>query len=223
MTKPAGRRAEIGQERRARMRARLLAAAARVIAERGSGNTTVDDFIREASVARGTFYNHFRTREALLDALWASIGHDPFLDIQHACQSLADPAVRLTAFTRHVLHRAAAEPTWGWLVLALSSDDSTLNDDLRAFPRPDLAAGAQAGRFRFSSEADAADLVVGTVRAGLKALLEGGREPNYPENLCVMILLALGLNRIEANRITRLPLPEIAGTDAHREAPARAR
>jgi AcrR family transcriptional regulator len=57
------RRAEIGRERRARMRGRLLEAAARVMADQGSDSATIDTFIRAAGVARGTFYNHFKTRE----------------------------------------------------------------------------------------------------------------------------------------------------------------
>jgi AcrR family transcriptional regulator len=203
------RRAEIGRERRARMRNRLIEAAARVIASHGSDSVSIDMFIRAAGVARGTFYNHFKTREELLDALWTSIGHDPFLEIQSACSELADPAERFAAVTRLVLLRAAYEPTWGWLIVALSADEATLNDDLRGYPRPDLRAGEAAGRFRYESEASATDLVVGTMRAGLRALLQEGRAPNYAQALCKMILLALGLNRIEANRISALSLPTL--------------
>jgi AcrR family transcriptional regulator len=204
------RRAEIGQERRARMRGRLLEAAARVIASNASDSATIDTFIRAAGVARGTFYNHFKTREELLDALWTSIGHDPFLEIQSACSDLADPAERFAAVTRLVLLRAADDPTWGWLILALSADEATLNDDLRGYPRPDLRAGEASGRFRYESEASATDMVVGTMRAGLQALLQEGREPHDAQALCKMILQALGLNRIEANRISALQLPELA-------------
>ena len=202
------RRAEIGRERRARMRRRLLEAAARVMANEGD-NATIDTFIRAAGVARGTFYNHFKTREELLDALWTNIGHDPFLDIQNACKDLTDPVERFAAVTRLVLLRAAEDPTWGWLILALSADEATLNDDLRGYPRPDLRSGAAAGSFRYESETSATDLVVGTMRAGLRALLHEGREANYAQALCKMILQALGINRIEANRTSALPLPDV--------------
>jgi AcrR family transcriptional regulator len=204
------RRAEIGQERRLRMRNRLIAAAARVIASHGSDSATIDTFIRAAGVARGTFYNHFKTREELLDALWTSIGHDPFLEIQTACSRLADPAERFAAVTRLVLLRAADDPTWGWLIVALSADEATLNEDLRGYPRPDLRAGKAAGRFQYASEASATDLVVGTMRAGLRALLQEGREPGYAQALCKMMLQALGINRIETTRLSALPLPTVA-------------
>jgi AcrR family transcriptional regulator len=207
-TRATTRRAEIGRERRARMRVRLIEAAARVMANEGD-NATIDTFIRAAGVARGTFYNHFKTREELLDALWTSIGHDPFLEIQNACKDLADPVERFAAVTRLVLLRAAQDPTWGWLILALSADEATLNDDLRGYPRPDLRAGAAAGRFRYESEASATDLVVGTMRAGLRALLHEGRDANYAQALCKMMLQALGINRIEATRISALPLSDV--------------
>jgi AcrR family transcriptional regulator len=208
-TQATTRRAEIGRERRARMRGRLLEAAARVMADQGSDSATIDTFIRAAGVARGTFYNHFKTREELLDALWTSMGHDPFLDIQNACQDIADPVERFAAMTRLVLLGAMHNPTWGWLILALSADETTLNDDLRGYPRPDLRAGAAAGRFRYESETSATDLVVGTMRAALRALLQEGREANYAQALCKMMLQALSINRIEATRISALPLPEM--------------
>ncbi len=203
------RRAEIGRERRARMRDRLIQAAASVMANHGSDNATIDTFIRAAGVARGTFYNHFKTREALLDAVWTSIGHDPFLKIQSACKNIADPVERFAAVSRLVLLGAMHNPTWGWLILALSADETTLNEDLRGYPRPDLRAGAAAGRFRYESETSATDLVVGTMRAALRAVLHEGREANYAEALCKMMLQALGVNRIEASRISVLPLPDV--------------
>ena len=115
-------RAEIGEQRRARMRERLLAASARVIAERGPEKVTIDDFIAAAEVSRGTFYNHFSTREALLEALWTSIGHDPFAELLIACKTISDPVEHLSTVTRLVLRQAASNPSWGWLVVALSAE-----------------------------------------------------------------------------------------------------
>lgn len=50
-------------------RARLLAAIAHVIGERGYAATTVAEVVREAGVSRSTFYEHFAGKEAcFLDA-----------------------------------------------------------------------------------------------------------------------------------------------------------
>lgn len=199
-------RAEIGEQRRAKMRERLIAAGARVIAERGAHNATIDDFVRGADVSRGTFYNHFSTREQMLDALWASRGRDPFTEILHDCREIGGAPEHLSTVTRLVLRQAMRDATWGWLIVALSADVVTVNDDLREYPLPDLIAGAAAGVFHYDDLACAADLVVGTVRSGLQALLTEGRQPHYAESLSKMLLLSLGLSRAEAHRISHSEL-----------------
>lgn len=50
-------------------RTRLFAAAAELIGERGFHGTTVDDIVERAGVAKGTVYYHFKSKEALFDAL----------------------------------------------------------------------------------------------------------------------------------------------------------
>ena len=63
------RRAEIGQEKRARTRAQLLAAASALFAKRSWASVTIDDLVREAGVAKGTFYVHFEDMHALTIAV----------------------------------------------------------------------------------------------------------------------------------------------------------
>ncbi|GHO62801.1 hypothetical protein KSC_016930 [Ktedonobacter sp. SOSP1-52] len=55
--------------RRARVRADLLAAARQVFVNRGYQDATISEIIQVADVAMGTFYLHFRDKEAVLQAL----------------------------------------------------------------------------------------------------------------------------------------------------------
>ncbi|HEX8033352.1 MAG TPA: helix-turn-helix domain-containing protein, partial [Ktedonobacterales bacterium] len=55
--------------RRARVRADLLSAARQVFTTRGYQEATISEIIQRADVAMGTFYLHFRDKEALLVAL----------------------------------------------------------------------------------------------------------------------------------------------------------
>jgi AcrR family transcriptional regulator len=61
----AGRR----EERKAQNRAKLLDAARRVFAEKGLGEATARDIVRETDLASGTFYNYFRDKEDAFRAL----------------------------------------------------------------------------------------------------------------------------------------------------------
>lgn len=204
------RRREVETDRRARMRERLIASAARVVAELGERNARIDDFITAARVARGTFYNYYSTREELLDDLWARVGREPFNEIQNASQSIADPAERLAAETRQVLERAAIDPKWGWLVYAFSATYA-VPADLLSYPRPDLVIGHRMGRFKFSNLDSASDLVVGSIRASLRGILEQGRSADYTTAMVILLLKALGLAEDEARVIALKPLPQPAG------------
>jgi AcrR family transcriptional regulator len=56
-------------------RARLFAAAAKLFATRGYHETTVDQIAREAGVAKGTFFVHFATKDAVISELVARQVH----------------------------------------------------------------------------------------------------------------------------------------------------
>ena len=56
-------------ERRARTRAQLLSAAARVYARRGFDGATLDEVAEEAGFTKGAVYDHFGSKENLLFAL----------------------------------------------------------------------------------------------------------------------------------------------------------
>ena len=57
------------ERRRERTRRELLAAAARVLAEKGLHRTKISDIAAAADVGVGTFYLHFPDKEALFDAV----------------------------------------------------------------------------------------------------------------------------------------------------------
>src|SRR5689334_7417182 len=57
------------ERRRERTRADVLAAAVRVLAEKGLHETKIADIAAAADVGVGTFYLHFPTKEAVFDAV----------------------------------------------------------------------------------------------------------------------------------------------------------
>ncbi len=61
-------------------RARLVTAAEEVIAETGFAALRVDEVVRRAGVAKGTFFAHFRDKDALMDRLIGGARIDAELD-----------------------------------------------------------------------------------------------------------------------------------------------
>jgi len=63
-------------ERNEETRRRLFQAAAKVVGEYGYAGASVSRITAEANVAQGTFYNHFGSRQELLDHLLPTLGEE---------------------------------------------------------------------------------------------------------------------------------------------------
>ena len=74
-------------------RTRILAAAARLLRERGPNGFSMDLLAKQAGVARATVYEHFRSKRVVLDELAASTSHSLMLEPQ--ASRGADPLTAL--------------------------------------------------------------------------------------------------------------------------------
>lgn len=207
------RRRKVGEERRERMRQRLLAAAARVLAEQGEGNASINDFIKAAGVARGTFYNYYTTRDQIIEDLWEQFGARPFVEIHYQTRSYGDPAERLSVGCRLALERASTDSTWGWIAYASSLDAGKTKYELTRFPAPDLLIGRETGRFQFDNFESICDLIQGSMLMALRGLLLGTRTRDCISPLMALILRSLGLGHGEALEIAGMSLPEVNKPD----------
>lgn len=66
-------------------RQRIIAAAARVIAERGYRNVSVADIVKAAAIARGRFYEHFSSKEDCFFALYDAAAETALSAVREAC------------------------------------------------------------------------------------------------------------------------------------------
>jgi AcrR family transcriptional regulator len=197
---------------RERTRELLLDAAMRVFARKGAGAAAIHEIAAEAGVANGTFYNYFRTREALLEATSLRLAlrlHDAIAASRIAVD---DPAERVAIGCRRFVLRARQDPVWAAALLRVwhstSTASATAADPLLA----DLRAGRRHGRLRYASEAAALDLVQGTVLAGMRSVLEGRAPDAHASAIAALVLRGLGVAGKEADAIAARALPPIDAT-----------
>ena len=94
-------------------------AALQMIADQGVGALAVEALARQLGVTKGSFYWHFRTREALLNAAmerWEQYGER---EIIGQIEQIADPRQRLPELFRRVAHELQPHRVYAALLKAL--------------------------------------------------------------------------------------------------------
>lgn len=103
-----GRRARRRQE----THARIFETAMRLFAERGFANTPVGDITDAADVAKGTFFNYFPSKEAILEAL-----AERQLGVVRAAEERARTAASVRPVILEMIHALAERPSRSQLLL----------------------------------------------------------------------------------------------------------
>jgi AcrR family transcriptional regulator len=138
--------------RREQTRARLLEAARALFARQGVDNTRISEITDEADVGFGSFYNHFDSKEAIIEAVLAETVAAQAEAVAAVSRQLDDPAEVIAAAHRHFVRRARSDPDWGWLLVRLDVSHNVMLAALGPFAQRDLRRGIKAGRLRVSDQ-----------------------------------------------------------------------
>lgn len=202
------RRSQIGGERRARTRAKLMDAAFRLFAVHGADAPTIDDVIAEAGVARGTFYNHFKTRDDLFKAAADSIATSINALIRPALAGLDDAAHRLARAFRMFVLFAIEDETRGWILLRTMPLVGPLNEDMKVFVEGEFRIAVKQKRIHdFYTPAVATDLGLGMQIMTIHRILVDRESSASIDVAAEALLVALGVDRGEAAVLANEPLP----------------
>jgi AcrR family transcriptional regulator len=220
----ADHRTRVGRERRARTRLRIVEAALRVFAEKGPDAPVIEDFIQAAEVARGTFYNHFRTTEELLTATSNWLENDLMTAIETVNGRIEDPVQRLATGIRLWLHLSRGDAVFCAFLVRSRFRGRIVERHLGR----DLGGGLESGRLAAPSLELARDLVVGAVREAQVRMMGSRVSQGYPEDVARLILRALRADERRIESLLRMPLPEVTrkprvGAQAARPRPRRLR
>jgi AcrR family transcriptional regulator len=206
--KPAGGRVE---RRKARTRAALLAASRELFAYNGFQQTTIAEIAERADIAIGSFYNYFRTKEDLLDALLEEELTRELLLLQARQAQVGDPAEKISVAHRHLVLSARADPNWAWLIVRLEVPYRIAWTVLGRAAEQDLLEGIEGGEFEVADTALALKASGGALFAVIHAELAGelgeGADCEHAEG----VLRSFGLDRAAAAEIARRPLPPVPG------------
>ncbi len=167
----------------------LKDAARRLFAERGYLNTKITDITAAAGRAAGSFYNHFASKEELLQALLKDFVADG--------DAAADQDEHRADFTDPAAVRYHVRSYWGfarrhWPTLRAMNQAALVNDEFAHL----------AARFAAEERAELSDHLDGFAAAGLQL-------PSTPEaSLAMMFLMVHGLLEAVEEGTVELTDPE---------------
>lgn len=103
---------ELGRRERKKLEVhrRIRRAAARLISEKGYEATTVDEIAALADVAKGTFFNYFPRKDALLAELWEELLEDVRDSLGPPAEWSGSGPERLTRFFLAIGERVHRDP-----------------------------------------------------------------------------------------------------------------
>jgi AcrR family transcriptional regulator len=191
-----------------RTRARLIDAAHRLIAEKAIEATPIAEITEAADVAVGSFYNHFESKEALVQAVVADTMEKHGADVDRATVAMDDPAEVLAASVRLTVRKVGNDPIWGWFVVRTTSLIPGLREGLGRRLARDLRRGFRAGRFAAYEEKTMVAAIGGAVVGVMQSMLLGDVPVDADLHLAKEVLCMLGLRPEEATEIANRPLPE---------------
>ncbi|HZZ10252.1 MAG TPA: TetR/AcrR family transcriptional regulator [Paraburkholderia sp.] len=201
-------RTRVGAQRREKTRNRLIESALGVFAEKGPDAPQIDDFIAAAGVARGTFYNYFRTTAELLSAVAGESSDEVLAVVDPIVRGIADPAQRVVVGSRLYMTMAFRYPLWGAFITRLGTRRGSRGRLLDEYLTRDLTLAIETGRFNVADVVVARDIALGSIRYGIETLLSEEAPADYAEQSMYALMQAFGIEAKEARELAYAPIAE---------------
>jgi AcrR family transcriptional regulator len=205
MEKEPGRR----ERRKVEARQRLLAAARQVLAESGEANLRIGDLTEMADIGFGTFYSHFESKEALVEAVLTEVMARAAAAIGSRALEFPDAAETASFAYRRFVRFAAESPQLAAVLTKLDDADAVFESSLMPYARKTLERGIESGRFDIPDIELALLSVSAAALAAMKGVLAGRIGADADVDGAEMMLRAFGVEPQDAREIAHRALPAL--------------
>jgi AcrR family transcriptional regulator len=208
--------------RTGRTRAALLAAGHELLADRSIDALAVDDIVQTAGVAKGSFYNHFDDKQALVSTICNDIRQQIETAVDHVNAQVEDPALRVVrALAVYVSYMLASEQRAN-LIMRLNVGVASTANPVNAGVLRDVAAGLRSGRFILPSVVSGALFVIGTCDIALMHAVEEASTAvtiTVAQQLGALMLRGLGIPIGESEALSALAIHQLVRDSQQLRAP----
>ena len=184
-------------QRQAQTRVDLIRAAGELIAERGLDGLRVGDITDRANVAFGTFYNQFKTKDDVVEAVIAEALVGLAQSIEDS-PAFADAAEAVVASTRAIVRIAYDDPGLARLLINLEQAESRFERIIRPQAGAMLERGVTSGVFRITDLPTVLTMSIAAAFEVIRGVVDG-RLGEGADLTCAEVLLRIaGMDPIDA-------------------------
>ena len=184
----------------------MLDAGHRLIAEKGVAGLRIQELTETAEVALGSFYNHFSTKDELVEAVVSETLSALASEIIDGNPE-SDPAVAAIMALRRFVRLAYEDVDFARLLVNLGHGEELFLDAITPFARTALERTVASGAFEIEDIDVAVAAIVGGGLSIIRRILDGSLGPGADAVYARATLRSFGVTRAAARRI-------IARTDA---------
>jgi AcrR family transcriptional regulator len=179
----------------------LIAAGRTLIGANGVGGLKIQDITAEADVGLGSFYNHFSSKEELVEAVVVE-SLEELVDAEGlAAHPGQDPAVTAGVAVVRIVGTAFRDPDFARLLVRLDHSDLIYDRAMRPAAEEVIRAGIEAGRFDVPDVDVATQNVVAGSLALIRRILDGELDESVLPAQAELTLRLLGLDRVDAAEV----------------------
>ncbi len=195
--------------KRERTQGQLVQAAIKVFGARGVAAATIQEVAQVAGVTPGTVYNHFSTKQVLIERVALTLAETLCRAIAGSHAHIAEGAERMAIGQRRYVWLAAQSPAWALLLLDVARASPHLAQLVEKYPLSDLRLGVKQKAFKVPSEAAALDAINGICSAAMLRVALGRAPRHHDVAAATLVLCALGMPPETAAEVARRPLPAL--------------
>lgn len=198
------------ERRREDTRRKLMRAAYEIIADRGLEGLVIQEITQFADVGYGTFYNHFPSKDAIVDAVTRSALMRILEISDRLAEIMPDPVEAFGIDLRMALHGTRADNLWGWfLIRSILSRGQTLRLGVSDSMKQSIEEGVASGHFRCDDIEMTRHMIDGLILLGTINLVSTTMPDDYEGRLVTTALKSLGVAPAKIQSVLARPHPEL--------------
>ena len=197
------------KKQHSQVRSQLVSASTELVSIKPPNEIKVEDVTEHAQVSRDTFFQCFRSVNDLLNVSAKQAGRELTSPIALAGSTILDMPLRMAAKTRMAIRLLTGTPLLGRLMLKAEWPFTDMQHKGYLDIKKDIAQGIEQGCFTNMPPEIAANLVISILRGAIQEMIDSPQPQDYEDQVIYHLLLSLGVNAAEAEKISNIPLEQL--------------